>query len=91
MSWYGFEEQPSTPFSASVPKREQQAAAARVEQKRAARRAQTFLALARPYYTSPVMVLSRSEISYLIDSDSITIANLADSHIAGAIADFLNS
>jgi hypothetical protein len=36
-------------------------------------------------------VLSHSEIHYLIDNNSRTIASLVDPRIAGAIADFLNS
>jgi hypothetical protein len=87
----GYEERPSTPLSTSIPRREQLAAAIRVQQKRAARRANASLALARPYYAPPVTVLSHSEIHYLIDNNSRTIASLADPRIASAIADFLNS
>ena len=91
MSWSGYEERPSTPLSTSIPRREQLVAAIRVQQKRAARRANASLALARPYYAPPVTVLSHSEIHYLIDNNSRTIASLADPRIASAIADFLNS
>jgi hypothetical protein len=89
MSWPSYVGE--LPLSTSIAPREQLAASLRVQQKRAARRAQASLALARARYTPPVTVLSHAEIHYLIDKDSRTVTSLADPNIAGAIADFLNS
>lgn len=79
------------PVSTSVSRREQLAASLRVQQKRAARRTLASLILAQARYTPSVTVFSRTDVHYLIDKDSRTIASLADSKIAEAVADFLNS